>query len=188
MSDVGWRFGQQPGVDYYSMHGYPVPTWHPIAFDGMTDPLCQSLLPFYTKVARSFGPVMLQEFGTIVTFGKRQQDEYLRAVLPACWWAGANGFLWWCLRDITAPVHPYIKNSFEGTLGLVDEHDRVKPGLEYFIEFAQSLPDLAEPQKGGWMVGLYWPRQFYLRDNPQNPGNDPPRPLPPVDHGPLPSA
>ena len=74
LNDTGWRFGQQPGIDLYSMHGYPVPAWHSIGFDGMTDPLCQSLLPFYTQVARAFGPVMVQEFGTIVTFGARPVD------------------------------------------------------------------------------------------------------------------
>ena len=73
LNDRGWRFGQQPGTDLYSMHGYPVPAWHSVDFDGMTDPLCQSLLPFYTQVARAFGPVMVQEFGTIVTFGAEQQ-------------------------------------------------------------------------------------------------------------------
>lgn len=94
VSDVGWRFGGQPGCDLYSMHGYPVPAWHSVGFDGMTDPLCQSLLPFYVQIARAFGAVMAQEFGTIITFGCEQQDAYLRAILPACWQAGANGFLW----------------------------------------------------------------------------------------------
>jgi endo-1,4-beta-mannosidase len=87
-TDSGWRFGQQPGTDFGSMHGYPVPNWHPVGFDGMTDPLCQSLLPFYTQIARAYGPVMLQEFGTIVTFGKAQQESYLHGMLPAAWEAG----------------------------------------------------------------------------------------------------
>lgn len=171
-SDTGWRLGQQPGTDLYSMHAYPVPSWHSVSFDGMTDPLCQSLLPFYTAIARAFGPVLVQEFGTIVTFGAAQQENYLRAVLPACWEAGANGFLWWCLRDITAPVQPYLKNSFEGTLGLVDAQGRVKPGLEYLIEFARSLPQRPAPGHKA-TVGLYWPKHYYPRDNPENPGNDP---------------
>jgi hypothetical protein len=171
-NDTGWRLGQQPGVDFYSMHGYPVPAWHSIAFDGMTDPLCQSLLPFYVQVARSFGPVLVQEFGTIVTFGAEQQDAYLRAVLPACWEAGCNGFLWWCLRDIKARVHPYLKNSFEGTLGLVGDDDHVKPGLGYFIEFARSLQQRPAPDRTA-DIGLYWPKHYYLRDNQHNPGNNP---------------
>jgi hypothetical protein len=176
LNDTGWRFDQQPGTDLYSMHGYPVPAWHTIGFDGMTDPLCQSLLPFYTQVARAFGPVMVQEFGTIVTFGAEQQDRYLRAILPACWEAGANGFLWWCLRDIVADVHPYLKHRFESTLGLVDDADRVKPGLEYFVEFARSLPERSVPDREeDQAIGIYWPRHFYPRDNPLNPGNDPRR-------------
>jgi hypothetical protein len=173
LNDTGWRFDQQPGTDMYSMHGYPVPAWHSIAFDGMTDPLCQSLLPFYTQVARAYGPVMVQEFGTIVTFGAEQQDSYLRAILPACWQAGANGFLWWCLRDIAADVHPYLKHRFESTLGLVDDHDRVKPGLEYYVEFAVSLQDRPAPTRQGDAIGIYWPKHYYPRGNPQNPGNDP---------------
>jgi hypothetical protein len=180
INDTGWRFNQQPGTDLYSMHGYPVPAWHSIGFDGMTDPLCQSLLAFYTQVARAFGPVMVQEFGTIVTFGAKHQDAYLRAILPACWEAGANGFLWWCLRDIRADVHPYLKHRFESTLGLVDDRDVVKPGLEYYVEFAHSLAKRPSPTPsdglaaaGDKPIGIYWPKHFYPRDNPQNPGNEP---------------
>ena len=173
LSDTGWRFGQQPGTDTYSMHGYPVPDWHSIEFDGMTDPLCQSLLPFYTQVARAFGPVMVQEFGTIVTFGASQQDAYLRAILPACWEAGANGFLWWCLRDIVADVYPYLGHRFESTLGLVDDNDRVKPGLEYLIEFAVTVQYRPPPDHARRAIGVYWPKHFYSRDNPLNPGNRP---------------
>ncbi|MBN1584187.1 MAG: cellulase family glycosylhydrolase [Anaerolineae bacterium] len=173
LTDCGWRFGYQPGTDLYSMHGYPVPAWHSVGFDGMTDPLCQSLLPFYTRVARSFGPVMLQEFGTIVTFGPAQQDSYLRAILPACWEAGANGFLWWCLRDINADVHPYLSHRFESTLGLVGDNDRVKPGLDYFLAFAQTVEERPIPVPAPDAVGIYWPRHFYDRDAPHNPGNKP---------------
>jgi hypothetical protein len=175
LNDTGWRFDQQPGTDMYSMHGYPVPSWHSVGFDGMTDPLCQSLLPFYTQVARAYGPVMVQEFGTIVTFGVKQQDSYLCAILPACWQAGGNGFLWWCLRDIAADVHPYLGHRFESTLGLVDDQDRVKPGLEYFIEYALSLQNRPAPAPSDEAIGIYWPKHFYHRDSPQNPGNNPRR-------------
>lgn len=112
-NDSGWRLGQQPGCDMYSMHTYPVAAWQPLPIDGLTDPFCQTMLPFYTQIARAFGPVMVQEFGTIITFSKSKQDNYLRAILPACWNAGANGFLWWCLRDIIAPVYPYTGHGFE---------------------------------------------------------------------------
>jgi hypothetical protein len=161
------------------MHGYPVPAWHSVGFDGMTDPLCQSLLPFYTQIARAYGPALVQEFGTIVTFGAAQQESYLRALLPACWQAGANGFLWWCLRDVVADVHPYLKHRFESTLGLVDSEDRVKPGLEFYVEFARSLQQrplptvLPDGEPSGKTVGLYWPKHHYPRDNPLNPGNNP---------------
>ena len=185
LSDSGWRFGDQPGTDLYSMHGYPVPAWHSVGFDGMADPLCQSLLPFYTQVARAFGPVMVQEFGTIVTFGPRQQDSYLRAVLPACWEAGANGFLWWCLRDITAEVHPYLTQRFESTLGMVDAQGKVKPGLEYWLEFAHSLKERPAPAGEGKEIGLYWPRNYYPRGESAEPGQCPRPALAVAGHGQL---
>jgi len=171
VGEPGWPLGEVPGVDFHSMHAYPVPGWLPMPVDGLTDPWCQSLLPFFTQVARTFGPVMVQEFGTIFTAGPVQQDAYLRALLPACWQAGANGFLWWCLRDVVSSVHPYQKSSFEGTLGLVDAKDQVKPGLNYFIEFASTLAERPLPTGSAEAIGLYFPTHFYARDNPQNPGN-----------------
>lgn len=173
VNDTGWRFGDQPGCDLLSMHAYPVPGWHPLGFDGMTDPLAQSLLPYYIACARAWAPVLAQEFGTIVTGGARQQDAYLRGMLPAAWQAGANGFLWWCLRDIHAPVEPYLRHGFEGTLGLIDGAGRVKPGLEFFVEFARSLRAAPAPVAPAGAIGLYWPRHYYPRDATGNAGNEP---------------
>ncbi len=172
-ADTGWRLGAQAGCDFYSMHAYPFPGWHTLPFDGMTDPLAQSLLPFYVKCARAFGPVMVQEFGTLLTGGEKQCDGYLRTVLPACREAGANGYLWWCLRDITARTHPYNKNAFEASLGLVDAKGRVKPALRYFLEFARSLAGNSLPSASAPPIGLLWPEEYYPRDNPANPGNLP---------------
>ncbi len=171
-ADTGWRFGAQPGCDLYSMHTYPNSAWHSLPFDGMADPLGQSLFPFYMKCARAFGPVMMQEFGTIFTAG-RCCDDYLRAVLPACWEAGANGFLWWSLRDFTAKGHPYDRNAFEGPLGVATDGGELKDVLSFFGEFAETLPERPAPVIDQGDVALYWPRQYYLRDNPFNPGNDP---------------
>lgn len=170
--DSGWRFGQQPGTDFYSMHGYPVPAWHSVPFDGMTDPLCQSLLPLYCKLARAHGPVMLQEFGTILTGGPKLQECYLRAVLEGCWNAGANGFLWWCLKDIPAPVHPYTYHGFESALGLVDAAGRIKDGLQVFLEFARSLPARPVREAPTGDVALWLPRHYYNRDE-KAANNDP---------------
>src|SRR5690606_28650864 len=141
VGDTGWRLGDQPGIDVLTMHGYPVPTWHPVPCGGLRDPLTQSLLPFYVKCARAFGPVMLQEFGTVLTSAAAapHADAYLRAILPACRAAGANGWLWWCFKDIPARVHPYVKNHFERQFGQVDAEGRGKPGLEYFVEFAREV-------------------------------------------------
>lgn len=171
-SDSGWRFGSQLGCDFYSMHSYPNSSWHSLRFDGMGDPLAQSLLPFYVKCAHAFGPVMMQEFGTIFTAGECC-DAYLRAVLPAAWDAGANGFLWWSLRDFTARGHPYDKNAFEGPLGLVGGDDALKGQLRFFGEFAASLPTRLPPGTDQGDVALYWPRYYYHRDAPRNPGNEP---------------
>jgi hypothetical protein len=173
VSDVGWRLGDQPGTDLYSMHGYPVPNWHPVRFDGMTDPLASSLLPGYIAAVRAYGPVMLQEFGTIVTFGKEQQDQYLHALLLACWQSGANGFLYWCFRDIKAKCRPYLTNGFEGTLGLVDANGAVKPGLECFLEFGKILESLPSPDLEEIETGIYLSSQYYPRDNPECPGHSP---------------
>jgi hypothetical protein len=169
-TDSGWRFGAQPGCDFYSMHSYPFPRWHTVRFDGMGDPLGRSLLPFYVKCARAFGPVLVQEFGTLLTAGRLECDRYLQHVLPACAAAGANGYLWWCLRDIAAVTHPYNKNGFEGSLGLVGSDGCVKPGLEFFPEFARSHVGSAAPRE---RVGLVWPEHYYDRDAPENPGNKP---------------
>ncbi|MEI6519270.1 MAG: beta-mannanase [bacterium] len=172
-SDTGWRLDNQQDCDLLSMHAYPVPGWHSVAFDGMTDLFCQSLLPFYTRVAREFAPVMVQEFGTIVTFGKKQQDSYLKTILPECWKSGSNGFLWWCLRDITGDIHPYSAHGFETTLGLIDANDNVKPGLEYYIKFCKSLNELPAPIESKNAIGLYWPKFWWNRDVPENAGNNP---------------
>ncbi|HYD82954.1 MAG TPA: DUF4350 domain-containing protein, partial [Opitutus sp.] len=172
IADSGWRLGAQPGCDLYSMHTYPNSAWHPLRFDGMTDPLGQSLFPFYLKCARAFGPVMAQEFGTLFTAGKEAAD-YLRAILPACHAAGANGYLWWCLRDIAARVHPYEKNAFEGGMGLVDAAGRVKSALRPFLEFARDVTETPADDVRPPDVALYWPKHYYPRDNPLNPGNEP---------------
>lgn len=172
IDDKGWRFGQQPGVDCCSMHGYPMPLWHSLGFDGMTDPLAADMLVSCIRISRAYAPTFLQEFGTIATFGATQQDAYLRRLLPAAWEAGANGFLWWCLRDIAAPVHPYLTNHFESTLGLVDAAGRIKPGLEYFLEFCQTivpvrpLPTWLEstPPQPVAKIGIYLPYHYYPDD------------------------
>ncbi len=168
--DTGWRLGEQPGMDLLSMHGYPVAAWQAVAFDGMRDPLGRSLLPFHTACARAFGPVLVQEFGTLLTAGAARTRGWLRAVLPACAAAGANGYLWWCLRDIATDAPPYAKAPFERGLGLVDAAGRVKPGLEAFLAFA-ARPSAPPPR--GPTAGLYWPAEYYPRDNPRNPGNAP---------------
>lgn len=172
-NDNGWRLGHQPGTDFHSVHTYPVPGWNVVPFDGMTDPLCQDILPFATLAARAFGPVMVQEFSTILMNGTAECEAYLGAVVPACLANGANGFLWWCLRDIAAKGHPYDKCGFEGRLGLVDSADRVKPQTEAVVAMMRALRDEHPEPRSTPEVALYWPREYYRRENPLNPGNDP---------------
>lgn len=176
IADTGWRLGDQPGIDVQTMHGYPVPGWHPVPCGGLQDALTQSLLPFYVKCARAFGPVMLQEFGTILTSAEAAShaDAYLRAILPDCRKAGANGYLWWCFKDIPARVHPYLKNNFESQMGLVDAEGRVKPGLEFFSEFTREVTQGRDGGAGMEAdVHLYWPANYYDRGEARNPGNRP---------------
>jgi hypothetical protein len=173
INDCGWRLGQQPGTDFYSVHTYPVPNWNVVPFDGMTDPLCQDILPFCTLCARAWGPVMVQEFSSILINGQSQCESYLNAVVPACLANGSNGFLWWCLRDIQANGYPYDKCGFEGRLGLVDAQDRLKPETAALVDMLRALRDEPPLPRPTPEVAIYWPEEYYRRENPANPGNDP---------------
>lgn len=164
------RFDAQHGTDLLSMHGYPVPSWHACEFDGMADPLCCDLLPCYCAAARSFAPVMLQEFGTILTTDGPRMRRYLKPMLSGSRRAGANAFLYWCLRDIPPVGFPYSKVGMESGLGLVDAQDRVKDGFEPFLELSSVDPLQNGPPPP---TALVWPRHWYDRDNPENPGNQP---------------
>jgi hypothetical protein len=165
----GWRFDNQPGCTCFSMHGYPVSNWWPVSADGLGDPLTRALLPLAVAIARAHGPVMLQEFGTIASACPDTQRGYLEQVLPACWRAGANGFLWWCLRDVTATVHPYEKCGMEGRLGLVDAERRPKPVTELLLAWKSRLEAL--PPAPTQLAYLYWPRHVHQAHDPHNPGN-----------------
>ncbi len=169
--DSSWRYTDDLGTDFHSYHCYPVPHWTGLRFDGITGRYAQALMPHGVSSIRAHGPVMVQEFGTLITGAAAPQDAYLRAVLPAAWNAGANGFLWWCLRDIRSRAYNYVRTAMEGTLGLVDDAGRVKPGLEAFIEFARDVQHLPAPERRH-PVALYWPKHFYSRENPCSVGND----------------
>lgn len=165
------RFDAQPGTDFLSMHGYPVPNWHATEFDGMADPLCPDLLPCYCAAARAFAPVMLQEFGTILTADGPRMHSYLQPMLAGARRAGANGFLYWCLRDIPPTVFPYTKVGMESQLGMVDAAGRLKPGFDSFLAIPRGMDPLdAGPAP---TTALVWPRHWYDRDAPENPGNHP---------------
>ncbi len=162
-ANSGWRLTDQPGCDLYSAHGYPVPNWNVVRFDGMTDPLAQAILPTYTRLLRAYGPTFAQEFGTIATGGAAEQEAYLRGLLPALWEAGANGFLWWCLKDMSETAPPYDQVPFECRLGLVDESGNIKPGLGYLLEFGRDLATRSPMStSGNRTVGIYIPRQYYF--------------------------
>ena len=172
--DTGWRIGELAGCDLLAMHGSTLPRDNPVTFDGLTDPLCQSLLPMYTEIARSFAPVLVQDIALAPSAGAKVPGAYLREVLPACWSVGANGFLWTAFRDTHQPAPAAIRPGIDGTLGLINEEGALKPGLEYFCEFANTLSELARPRLSANFVGLYLPKHYYPRDNPENAGNLPP--------------
>ncbi|HAT09649.1 MAG TPA: beta-mannanase [Planctomycetes bacterium] len=172
VGDRGWPFTAQADCDFLSMHGYPVPGWHPIPFDGMADPLAGDLLPAYTACARAFGPVLVQEFGTIIGNGPERMRVWLERTLDGCRAAGANGFLWWCLRDITARCHPYAKGGFEQRLGLLDAQGRPRPGTEPFWERLRTWSALpCPPPLPCGEVAIYWPASRDRRDPVTDVGN-----------------
>ncbi len=161
-TNTGWRLTDQPGCDLYSAHGYPVPNWNVVRFDGMSDPLAQAILPAYARILRAYGPTFAQEFGTIATGSVVQQETYLRGLLPALWDAGANGFLWWCLKDMSETAPPYDLVPFECRLGLVNDDGEVKPGLGYLLEFGHSLTTRPPASPSGKpMIGIYIPNDYY---------------------------
>jgi hypothetical protein len=172
-AECGFRFGDGVPWDFHSAHGYPVPSWNRAWLPGLRSTETQRRLPFYVKFARAFGPVMMQEFGTIATFGEREQREYVSAVLERGWRAGSNGFLWWCWKDLLAEVHPYTKAGIERTLGFVDDRGRIKPGLAAFRDFARDLPRRGPPPAPRRPLPLLLPREWYFRDSQANPGNYP---------------
>jgi hypothetical protein len=154
--------------------------FEPCKGDGLLDPLTHAVTAYDTALVRSFGPAFMQEWGTLVTGGAAQQDGYLRGILPAAWRQGANGFLWWCMRDFPTAINvlPYATHGKETLLGLyVGGTDRVKPGLEFLVEFARTVgrakapPPL--PEDDPTAVGVYLPKHHYRRGDPANPGNDP---------------
>ena len=171
--ETGWRLGEMAGCDFLAMHSSTLPQDHPVTCDGLRDPLCQSLLPMYTEIARSFGPVLVQDIAVAPAGGHLQPDVYLREVLEACWKAGANGFIWTAFRDSKLAGPAAYRPGVEGSFGLIDERGSVKPGLEYFCDFARGLNDLARPRLSANYVGLYLPKHYYPRDNPENAGNEP---------------
>lgn len=170
-NECGWRFDNQTGCDLHSIHAYPVPQWVPVKFGGRLDPLGQAIYPYAISHARAYAPVILQEFGVLGAKSPAEQSAYLEALLPACWEAGANGFLWWCLRDFDESIPPYTTFGFEAQLGLVDSSGAVKAGHEPFMEFGRTLADRQGPKQPDALI--YIPEVPYQAEVPDRGGNDP---------------
>ena len=171
--DTGWRLGEIGGCQYQTMHGSNWPSDHCVNIDGMMDAFSHSLIPFYTEIARSFGPVMLQDISIRPSIGGKQPEAFLRSILNASWDAGANGFLWCLLRDIPTIGPASTHHPINGNIGLLDETGAVKPGLQYFVDFAHTVAELGRPRISTNFVGIYLPKHFYPRDNPENCSNTP---------------
>lgn len=172
VGETAWRYDNDLGADFLSVHPYPIPYWQGLRFDGLRDPFAQAFFPYAIKAARINGPVMVQEFATLITGAAAPQDAYLRSVLPAGWNAGANGFLWWCLRDVKSRAYNYVRAGMESRLGLVDAQDRVKPGLEFFLEFARDVQTRPLPDRRS-EIALYWPRHYHQQEDPGHTHNSP---------------
>jgi hypothetical protein len=56
----------------------------------------------------------------------------------------------------------------------VNEKDQIKDTLQAFSRFVESLPERAAPVVDQGEIALYWPKHYYDRDRPKNPGNKPP--------------
>jgi hypothetical protein len=98
-ADTGWTLGDasHPRIagDTLNFHPYAV-LFDPTHGDGLLDPLTHAVTGYATAFVRAHGPAFMQEWGTLLTSGKSQQDGYLRSVLPKAFAQGANGFLWVC--------------------------------------------------------------------------------------------
>eukprot|EP00026_Physarum_polycephalum_P005686 Phypoly_transcript_05721.p1 GENE.Phypoly_transcript_05721~~Phypoly_transcript_05721.p1 ORF type:complete len:585 (+),score=70.87 Phypoly_transcript_05721:22-1755(+) len=175
MAHEGFPLGQID-VDFTSVHEYPVPGWQPIQdWTNVSDPLSQHLMAGYAAIAKAYTPTMIQEFGIIDLVDDQDSLTYLQNTLPLAWNQGVNGFLWWCLRDITYNGYPYNTNPIEHHLGLVYANDTIKPGYKFYVDFANQIskgviPIPSPPSQNA--IGIYWPTMYYSKSTVNNPGND----------------
>ena len=184
IGSTGWPLGGVTGRiagDILNFHPYPV-LFSPTKGDGFLDSVTQAGPTYDGSFVRAFGPAFMQEWGTLVTGGVRQQDAYLRKILPESLGNGVCGWLYWCMRDIDGNQSaPYNTTGLETALGLFTADDQVKPGLTYYAEFAREITGMAAPNSGKPLpeddpdaVGLYVPLHYYeLGDSANNPGNRP---------------
>lgn len=124
--------------------------------------------------------LLKQEWGTLITGGTWQQDQYIRQVLPTAWANGANGFMYWCMRDITKyDKVPYSIQGKETLLGMFEGNSStVKAGMKFYLEFAKEIsraksPPSLLPEDNASAIGLYVPWHYYQHDDSHNPGNFP---------------
>jgi len=168
--ETHWPMGGALGriaADVLDIHPYPI-LFTPTKGDGLMDSLSQSVSVYDTLFMRAYGSAFVQEFGTLITGGAKQQDSYLKGVLPQMLADGANGFLFWCMRDFSVMTEPYSHVGMESMLGMFDSNDRITPGLEFFSEFAQQLSlinNVSFPEDDAFAVGLYLPINYESNQN-----------------------
>ena len=84
-ADTGWTLGDAAhkpiAGTVLNLHPYAV-LFDPTHGDGLLDPLTHAVSAYAAAFVRAHGPAFMQEWGTLLTSGKAQQDGYLRGVLP----------------------------------------------------------------------------------------------------------
>lgn len=113
-----WDYASQR-VDFTAMHGYPV-FWTPLPIGRLGACRSSIIFGYMTAFAAAYKPVMRQEFGLAMGGDSALMGGFVRASSAASYLAGANGYLYWCWRDIASDRAPYDKDPFESSLGYVD--------------------------------------------------------------------
>ena len=114
-ADTGWTLGDAAhkpiAGTVLNFHPYAV-LFDPTHGDGLLDPLTHAVSAYAAAFVRAHGPAFMQEWGTLLTSGKAQQDGYLRGVLPT---AFAQVSATACCRRLLLPGCVFALMALRGT-------------------------------------------------------------------------